>query len=72
MTLTSLIGICYTHRTMKIDPTPHRSPKYPTIVKIAAVVTSATAVAACQQQQQQQQQTSGAPLPPAQVMGGVK
>lgn len=70
MTLTSLIGICYTHRTMKIDPTPHRSPKYPTIVKIAAVVTSATAVAACQQQQQQQQ-TSGAPLPPAQVMGGV-
>ncbi|MBR5887450.1 MAG: hypothetical protein IKZ07_04500 [Akkermansia sp.] len=57
---------------MKIESSSESTPKYPTLVKVAAVVATAAALAACQQQQQQQSMTPpGAPLPP-QVTGGVK
>jgi hypothetical protein len=54
---------------MKIEPAQKQTPKYPAIVKAAAVVATAAALTACQQQQPQQG-SAGAPLP-LQPLGGV-
>lgn len=40
---------------MKIEPAQKQTPKYPAIVKAAAVVATAAALAACQQQTAGQQ-----------------
>ncbi|MBQ2379171.1 MAG: hypothetical protein II295_02145 [Akkermansia sp.] len=49
---------------MKIEPTQKQAPKYPAIVKAAAVIATAAALSACQQQ------TAGQQMPD-QATGGV-